>query len=52
MHQEQYIIKDSYKPVITSTATSVKNLTKISLNEEITIGEDGDPNYSALKEDC
>lgn len=43
MHQEQYIIKDSYRPVITSSATSVKNLTKISLNEKITINEDGEP---------
>lgn len=42
MHQEQYIIKDSYRPNMTNTNT-IKSLTKTSLNEHITIGENGDP---------
>lgn len=43
MHQEQYIIKDSYKPTMASSGAAVKNLTKISLNEHITIDEKGEP---------
>jgi hypothetical protein len=43
MHQEQYIIKDSFKPVITSPNATVKNLTKISLAENITIDDNGEP---------
>lgn len=37
MHQEQYIIKDSYKPTMVSLGTAVKSLTKVSLNEHIRI---------------
>lgn len=43
MHQEQYVIKDSYKPAMGSLGTTVKNLTKISLSEHITIDENGEP---------
>ena len=43
MHQEQYVIKDSYKPTMASSGAAVKNLTKISLNEHITIDEKGEP---------
>ena len=43
MHQEQYVIKDSYKPTMASSGTAVKNLTKISLDEHITIDEHGEP---------
>lgn len=42
MHQEQYIIKDSYKPTMTSSP-AVKNLTKTDLTENITIDENGEP---------
>ena len=42
MHQEQYIIKDSYKPSMPSAAT-VKNLTKTSLEENITFDENQEP---------
>lgn len=42
MHQEQYIIKDMYKPTITSVP-SVKNLTKVSLEENITINAEIEP---------
>ena len=37
MHQEQYIIKDSYKPTINSLGTTIKSLTKVDLNENIRI---------------
>ena len=43
MHQEQYLIKDSYKPTINNLSTSIKSLTKVELNENITIGADGEP---------
>lgn len=43
MHQEQYVIKDSYKPTMASSGAAVKNLTKISLDEHITIDEKGEP---------
>lgn len=42
MHQEQYVIKDSYKPTMTS-GTAVKNLTKTSLDENITFDENQEP---------
>ena len=42
MHQEQYIIKDSYKPTM-SGAASVKNLTKTALDEHITLDENDEP---------
>lgn len=37
MHQEQYIIKDSYKPTMTSLGATVKSLTKVDLDEHIRI---------------
>lgn len=37
MHQEQYIIKDSYKPTMTSLSATVKSLTKVNLDEHIRI---------------
>ena len=43
MHQEQYVIKDSYKPTMASSGATIKNLTKISLDEHITIDENGEP---------
>lgn len=43
MHQEQYLIKDSYKPTINNLSTSIKSLTKVELNENIAIGADGEP---------
>ena len=43
MHQEQYIIKDSYKPTMASSGSAVKSLTKIDLAENITIDEKGEP---------
>ena len=43
LHQEQYIIKDLFKPVVNVTNTGIKNLTKISLNENITINANGEP---------
>ena len=43
MHQEQYIIKDSYKPIMGNSGTTIKNLTKINLEEHITIDENGEP---------
>ena len=43
MHQEQYIIKNSYKPTMTNSGTTIKNLTKINLDEYITIDENGEP---------
>ncbi len=43
MHQEQYIIKDSYKPVMASSGAAIKSLTKVNLEENITIDENGDP---------
>ena len=42
MHQEQYVIKDSYKPSMCSTA-AVKNLTKTELDEHITFDENQEP---------
>lgn len=42
MHQEQYIIKDSYKPTMT-ISNIVKSLTKTDLDENITIDENGEP---------
>ena len=43
MHQQQYIIKNSYKPPI-AAKTIVKNLTRVSLPENITINaETGEP---------
>ena len=47
MHQEQYVIKDSYKPAMPSAA-SVKNLTKTKLDENITIDENGEPASDCL----
>ena len=43
VHQEQYIIKNSYKPTMTNSGTTIKNLTKINLDEYITIDENGEP---------
>ena len=43
MHQEQYVIKDSYKPTMASSSSAVKNLTKIDLIENITIDDNGEP---------
>ena len=43
MHQEQYVIKDSYKPTMASSGSAVKNLTKIDLIENITIDDNGEP---------
>ena len=43
MHQQQYIIKNSYKPPM-AAKTIVKNLTRVSLPENITINEEtGEP---------
>ena len=42
MHQEQYIIKDAYKPSMANPAM-VKNLTKTSLDEHITFDEKNEP---------
>ena len=42
MHQEQYIIKDNYRPAVT-TSTTIKNLTHTSLEEHITFDECGEP---------
>ena len=43
MHQQQYIIKNSYKPPM-AAKTIVKNLTRVSLPENITINaETGEP---------
>lgn len=39
MHQEQYIIKDSYKPTMASSNTAIKSLTKIILDEHVKIDE-------------
>ena len=47
MHQEQYIIKDAYRPAMSPTNAVVKNLTKARLNENIIIDENGEP-----KSDC
>ena len=48
MHQEQYIIKDSYRGTMTTTSTAIKNLTKARLNEEITIDENNEPNSNCM----
>ena len=43
LHQEQYVVKDSYKPTMTTMGASVKNLTKVDLVENITINDKGEP---------
>lgn len=43
MHQEQYVVKDSYKPTMTGMGATIKNLTKIDLTEHITINDKGEP---------
>lgn len=43
MHQEQYVIKDSYRHSVTPNGTIVKNLIKTKLDEHITIDENGEP---------
>ena len=37
MHQEQYVIKDAYKPTLNGLKNSVKSLTRVELNEKIKI---------------
>lgn len=48
MHQEQYIIKDAYRPAMTPGSTVVKNLTKAKLRENIIINENGEPESDCL----
>ena len=48
MHQEQYIIKDSYKPMMTPTSVAIKNLTKARLKEDIIINENGEPESNCI----
>ena len=44
MHQEQYIIKDAYKPTFNGLKNSVKSLTRVELSEKIKIDENsGEP---------
>ena len=43
MHQEQYVIKDSYKPTMSNPNVSVRSLTKTNLDEHITIDSNGEP---------
>ena len=44
MHQEQYIIKDTYKPTINGLKNTVKSLTRAELCEKIKIDENtGEP---------
>lgn len=42
MHQEQYIVKDAYKPKMASS-NLVKSITHTDLGEHITIDENGEP---------
>lgn len=48
MHQEQYIIKDAYKPVMVSSGNTVRNVIKTELPEDIFINENGDPESNCL----
>lgn len=49
MHQEQYIIKDSCKPVMaTAPSSSIKNLTRTNLEETITFDENQEPVSNCL----
>ena len=44
MRQEQYIIKDTYKPTLNGLKNSVKSLTAVELSEKIEIDEaSGEP---------
>ena len=44
MHQEQYVIKDAYKPTLNGLKNSVKSLTRVELSEKIKIDENsGEP---------
>ena len=44
MRQEQYVIKDAYKPTLNGLKNSVKSLTKVELSEKIRIDENsGEP---------
>ena len=47
MHQEQYIIKDAYKPTMLNSAT-VKSLVKTRLTENITMDENDEPVSDSL----
>lgn len=42
LHQEQYIIKDIFKPTMSANAIA-KSIAQMDLDEHITIGEDGEP---------
>ena len=48
MHQEQYIIKDSFRSSVTPTNVTVKNLTKARLKENIIINEDNEPESDCI----
>jgi len=48
MCQEQYIIKDAYKPIINSLGTPVKNLTRVELDEKIIIDTEGEPRSNCV----
>lgn len=47
MHQEQYVIKDQYKPMMV-TSNAIKSIAQLDLSEKITINEDGDPESNCL----
>ena len=42
MHQEQYIIKDIFKPTMSANAIA-KSVAQMDLGENITIDENGEP---------
>ena len=49
MHQEQYVIKDAYKPTLNGLKNSVKSLTRVELSEKIKIDENsGEPVSNCL----
>ena len=43
MHQEQYVIKDSYKTPMMASGATIKSLTRTRLEENITFDENNEP---------
>lgn len=48
LHQEQYVIKDAYRPSMGGSSNAVKSLTRARLDEKIVIGGNGDPESDCL----
>ena len=48
MRQEQYIIKDAYKPTLNGLQNSVKSLTAVALSEKIEMDDNGEPVSNCL----